>query len=780
MLLLALLSCREPLLQGELVEEDWAVRASQIDELLEVPCADLTGGDGPYEVLLDEATGTTVLLEAERAWIRGPFGLVSDRCWWLPDVGAGPAPDGLDCVFSDQQDGQCTADQDWPEGWEWSTPGAVDVAEWSAALAVEGTLLMADGATVHRLDLTPSHHDPVDEAESARTYRGLLPDEELEHRADAMAHQGELGHLVWDRDESRLYLRDGRTWEWVEDSDGEWKIPQGEGVLGANSRSWIFAVEGKAELYFDDEDAHHHRTHRLEPGQPLAAASAPDAGLGWILLEDGVQRVGWDEADQWWPTPGAQGLLLGRPDGPIPYAWGNEDGLGVLYRLEPDGVSVAWRLDEPLLGAGIGDEFQEIALVTAGPDGPHVTSWLDRALVDAVETDSVGLALAAFAETPRDGDYADVDSARSIADKLRICGGEQGDELVCCVHAARGQRLEHNLQWLGERLQEGDMAAVLGLNPTTLALSERCQDTSWAVETSLYPEAVDEWIHDHTDEASLGLFVHSAPYTAESWWVRCPDEDPEAVPERCWKQAVTEEDYTAFYELLVQAAALEPWTGREGPWRFLGGGYEGASVEGVPGWTDTFPELILPDGLPADRGLYFGLAGMDPRVSDVATKEMSPLDARQRPWMQGISLPPADWNAGGSQGVFWPGPSFALNRVHELGRSGLRLAEWTSLTDSRADWTTERYPGDEDPELMTRADFLALEHLIVTRNLALGSSVERWWTLHLQDLASLHAPALDEGWMDCSSTCDGASELDRFAERLQRWTGRITWSPVPP
>ena len=775
MLLLALLGCREPLLQGELVEEDWAVRASQIDELLEVPCADLSGGDGPYEVLLDEATGTTVLLEAERAWIRGPFGLVSDRCWWLPELGAGPAPEGMDCVFSGQQDGQCTADQDWPEGWEWSTPGVVEVPEWSAALAVEGTLLLADGATVHRLDLTPSHHDPVDDAESARTYRGLLPDEELEHRADALAH-GDGVHLLWDREASRIYSRSDQEVGGPLDDTYEVEVPSGDGVLGARGQTWVFATEGKAEILHDSLESQYHRQRRLEPGTPQDAVAHPGEGVAWVLLDDGVQRVG-EEEGVWWPTPGARGLLLGTE---TPYAWGDEDGLGVLYRLEPDGVAVAWHLDEPLLGAGIGEVFQEIALVTAGPDGPHVTSWLDRALVDQVEAGSVGLALAAFAETPRDGDYADVDSAKSIADKLHICGGEQGDELVCCVHAARGERLEHNLQWLGERLQEEDMAAVLGLNPTALALSERCQDTTWGAETFRYPVAVDQWIHDHTEEASLGLFVHSAPYTPESWWVRCPDEDPEAVPESCWKQPVTEEDYTAFYELLVQAAALEPWTGREAPWRFLGGGYEGASVEGVPGWTQTFPELVLPDGLPADRGLYFGLAGMDPRVPDVATKEMSPLDARQRPWMQEISLPPADWNAGGDQGVFWPGPSFALNRVHELGRSGLRLAEWTALTAHQTDWTTDRYPGEEDAELMTRADFLALEHLIVTRNLALGSSSRRWWTLHLQDLASLHAPALDEGWMDCGSTCDGDSELDRFAERLQRWNGTITWSPVPP
>ena len=84
--------------------------------------------------------------------------------------------------------------------------------------------------------------------------------------------------------------------------------------------------------------------------------------------------------------------------------------------------------------------------------------------------------------------------------------------------------------------------------------------------------------------------------------------------------------------------------------------------------------------------------------------------------------------------------------------------------------------GGERIELEPSGNFKSVEELRRTVINVPGQTE----VLHLQDLASLRSPALDEGWMDCPGPCDGDSELDRFLERLETWDGIVTWTALPP
>lgn len=714
--------------------EDWLVPASEVDSVLSVPCAGLEAEVGPIDVVVDEWSGMSLLVERDhgRVWIRDAFGVVSDRCWWLPESPTGEVLPDQDCVRSGLQSGQCTEQADAPDEFVFVTPG---VASTNRALgdatALDGTLMVWSEGLLRRLDLTPSAHEPVDLLEEERTYRQWLPSLVPE---DGGLAEGELASsrdalVGWNPDEGRLWVFSRDSARHTLASGRDRGAPEGPGAMHASGR-YAAVATAEALILFWDLDGRPRRDRiehpKLEEGV-LDVLVHPEGEYTWVLLPDGVLEFKGAEAEQWSSTPGAQGLLLGQQgDEVVAMAWGNEDDRGVLYRLQPDGRSLAQHLDARLLGAGIGDTFQELVLVTEGSEGlVHVSGMIDTHLVDALPPGSVGLAMVAFAESPRDEMLHDEAEALSTAAALSICPGLSGDELLCCVHEARAARLEEQLEWLDRRLEPtwpgGPAAVVLGLNPSVFEPSRYCALAD-PMELSL-PEILGSRMLDWSDRevGSSALFLHSAPYSPDSWWVGCPAVHPDEAGTECWQVEVSDQTYADFYQQLVDLSALEPWTGVEPDWTLLGGGYEGGNVPEVVGWPLVFPTLELPDGHTAEDGLFFGTAGMNPLVSPLATKELSPEDARLRPWSLPVGHPASQWDdaAGSSGGLYRPGLTSATPWLYESRRTGLVMADFLKWADPEADYTHELWRGDESPSIMDHADFALQEHNLVTRVLAL-------------------------------------------------------------
>lgn len=775
--------------EGRVVADAFLRDVSPVRAALAVPCADATGGHGSYDVAVDDRTGMTVLLdhEARRMWLRDAFGVVPDRCWWLPLEGADPDLPDQACAPGGHQLGTCGADATTPTNWRWLSPGVVE-ADGTDVAAVDGTALLPGPDGLARFDLTGTADPPIDPGESPATRLSYLSALDLPGNGGLIAASdtvvatyGDAGVAFFRRTDARRDLEDPL------DRSGA----RANGLLAAAADRFAVAADSGVDLWSSPDLHRERRDHRALRAGVRDVAIHPADGTPYVLVPDGVVAVGVKGASGFWPFAGGQGLFVGAPGGtPTVYAWGNDAEGGVIWRLDPDGTATAARTGPRLLGAGTGAYFQEIVLVEDG-DPPVVRGVIDQLHLDAIAPGTVGLALAAFVESPKDPEIADPAAASLDLEAVGGCPttapeGLEREHEVCCAQAARGERLDHQLQWLDDRMRGDDpIAVVLGVSPTAIATSRRCAavaDPAVAAFAEPVPAAIERWLGRWQPRgvASAAVFIHSSPFDPSSWWVGCPALWPQnAPPSTCWDVPKDDAHYRAFYDDVAQATSLAAW-GNEPDWRLLAGGY-GTEVPGGVSWPDVLPGLALPDGSPAEDGLFFGNLGMDPRAPAALSKELAPEDAVARAFPIVIQTPADRWDGGGTEtdGVYLPGQTLALEYLAEQRRSGLLMQEYIQHVSLGSDWADPTYAGDESLDVMTAADFALAEHYLVARVLAARDvGGPRFWTVHLGDLSRLRDQALYDGWIDCHDEACADTALDDFARQITGWQ-QVAWRPRP-
>ncbi|MBT3221837.1 MAG: hypothetical protein HN348_22395, partial [Proteobacteria bacterium] len=515
--------------EGTVVDEQWGIPVSEIGASLMIPCADVLGSSDSYNISIDDQSGWTVIHEEEtdRLWLRDPFGLVPDRCWWVP---AGPSevilPDGP-CISNGLQDGQCTGDDLDDERYRFSIPGvATAPGTITDFVVVDGILLAWADRSMQRLDLSPSDHDPVDDDEDNRTFHewlGTIAHPEIPGNSVQLA-AGSSSALLWDADEGRLYAQDRKTARRNFANAISKKAPKGEGVLAAGGAYAAIVTEQRAKIYrnLTSRIRSQTRDHSVLNDGVLHALINPETSELWVLTVEGVVGLPETGSKTWHSTPGARRLFLGRPAGEMTaYAWGNVDGLGVVYRLEDDGESTAFRLDSPLLGAGTGEVFQEIVTVTE-ESGKHVVrGWLDSRHIKEMAPNLVGLAVTAFVESPTETEVLNADSAQEELAGLQMsCEKDplltDDQNAICCAQQKRGEILEQQLTWLGDRMDPswpgGPVAMILAVNPTALIQSNLCDTIGAAHKTEALPLAIGNALDDWSEQISLAMQIHSSPF----------------------------------------------------------------------------------------------------------------------------------------------------------------------------------------------------------------------------------------------------------------------------
>jgi hypothetical protein len=729
--LLAVIGCQGPPL-GAVIDADWLVAASPVEASMEIACAGATAGSGRIDILVDDEGGWTYLHESgtDRIWLRDPTGLIPDRCWWLPGAATDGTPlPNAHCISNGLQDGQCTGDENVDSAWSFHTPGVVRTTQTPRRVdIVDGVLVALTGNGIERLDLTSSDHQPVDDSEGYRTYHRWL-DQGAARAGDTDFVVASGAAVVWDADDGKVRTVDRGSARRQLSTGEERSAPRGSGVMAA-AGDWAAIITTKRAqvLELGEKTKARRRDHAMLKDGVLDAALDPETGDLYVLTAEGTLLLPTTGRSHLYDTIGAEGLILGRPAGKATvYAWGNDPN-GVVYRLRPDGGAEVHHFDRTLQGAGVGKTFQEIVLAFEGAP-TRVSGWLDQEHIDAIAPGTISAGWAAFVETPRDED-ADEQRSQQLVDTLGLtCDAQQS--AACCVQSHRNQRVADNLRALT------DEPVILGVNPVAIDTAANCSQADLAT-------AIRE------ADLPLAILLHS----------------PAA-------EATSETELRSFYSDLVARAALgEP----EPEWTLLGGGYEGAGVPGIPAWPSVFPDLELPDGSLPDA-LYFGGAGMNPDVAAVAHKELAPLDARRRPFPVGVRTEVNDWDGVPDTDVtYLPGQTVALNWLYESHRSGLLFADFVVYADKDADWTTSAFRGEESPHTMDLADVTLNAHYLSARVIGHRETTpQRWWYMHLQDLADISSPALDDGWMQCDDSC----VISDLPTLLQGVESVITWAASP-
>jgi hypothetical protein len=787
-------ACTPPLPTGDLALEQWGVVASEVTSTLSLPCANVTGGTGQYKVVVDDYSGFTIFAEEATGdtWLRDPFGVVPDTCWWLPLANGTQSTlaNHYECVVNGLQDGTCDPNNP-PTGFDARTPGIVQISGPAPSLTTTfGVAFVADGSEIKRIDLTPSSNTfPDESARSMGQSIGTLPTEESLDEASAVAAT-EAAFVVWSQEEGALFLWSTRQLLGHLPKPSSAKAPRTAGTLVAEG---LFAAIGTNEGIWrydiTDPEGSISRDkvwHSALDGGLIDITVHPETGTVFALTDGGVISLLQDGSVGYHPTAGGEGLLLGRPNGiPTPYVWGNLDNHGVLYRLSDDNVSVQHDLEHTLLGAGVGRDFQEFALVSSINNQAVTHSLLDQQHLSAIPDGHIGLAMAAFIETPRDDEILSLDDALSVATEHNLCKGLSGTDLICCIQEMRADFAEPQLSWLDSRLDKG-AAIVLGLNPSAFAAASHCTQDGDKARTKAglaLPLLLDEWLTYWGDkgQVSPAVLLHNKPNDKHSFWLNCPEYTFDTAPDSCWSEEPTEESQREFYQALSNAAQLSPWTGREPTWSLIGGAFEGASGPDLPTWPEFYGEILLPDGTPNELGTYFGLLAMDPRNDGNEAKELAPVSASQR--AQPILV--TDRAVGWDQGInftgdlYFSGNTIALPWLYESRRSGLLLRDFTSYVNEAGQFETDAFIGDEHSRFMTHADFAIQLHYITTRVVAhIDTKVDRWWYFHLQNLNKIRETGIHEGWITCYDDCANDTALDHFISSVESWP-QISWQSQP-
>lgn len=776
---------------GEPISGDWLVTASEVRPSLDIPCAQISAAPTRLQIQIDDNSGYTIILEegSERVWLREPFGLIPNTCWWLPDGPAGEIsyPEE-DCFSTDAQYGDCTGEEDLSSNWLFRTPGVVIAASVpTTILAVDGTALLPTATSLERLDLTPTANEPIDNSETNRSFLSWLDPLSLPENTNKFQFALNNRVLVWwDQEAGDLQSVERRqSRRGIEETVG-YSAPRGDGILTAAGDFAVILASGTAHIYdrWEEKVRHRRRSHRLLK-EALDAVVDPELGTVFALVEDGVLALPDSGPRLFFSTPGAQELVLGRPNGkPTVYAWGNEDDSGVVYRLEEGGASTVHRLEQPILGMGTGEIFQEMVLAFDDEGTVRLQSFLDTHHRQAIASNPVKLALAAFVESPRDDLLNHADRAGELASALGACEGLEEEALVCCLHDRRASHLNAQLTWMDQHLN-GEFgepaAALLGLNPTALAQSIACDAAGYTEWAEHLPQVIANWATTWEERGvgSLALLLHTPPFTKAAGYVQCPEAW--APEDDCWQVEPNRDAINQHLAAMSSIASLSPWTGEEPSWSMLGGGYEGFGSTELPSWVALFPTLALPDSS-SPQGLYFGLGGMDPTVDQVAAKDLAPTDASRRPFPVPLGPNPIAWDDsdGQDRGTYYPGQTYALPWLYESRNSGLLFVDFTTLSHPLIDWNSDDFPGPESPKTFDEADSALALHYLITRVLAhRETGLDRWWYLHLHDLSSLANPQFDQGWVHTDDQSEEDSAIHSIISNIQLWSDFIVWSPTP-
>lgn len=534
-----LLACAPSFLpDGTVVDGAFLLPASEVIAALDVPCRDLRGGVGPYTVSIDDRTGFTLLLDTSTGalWVRDPFGTISDRCWWIPRAGADSMFPRQDCAPDGRQHGTCDADADAPDRWRFLSPGvAVPDAIPSDLEAVDGTALIPSDHGLLRFDVSETADPPVDPREDPSTRLDWLDPLDLpDGWTDVRIAAAEQATVLYEPHRGRIaFYKRTDSRRSLEDAIAERSAPA-NGVVAALGDAAVVASRGRIDVWsdLDGDPTRDRRDHRALRGGVRDAAVDPGTGWAYAIVDDGVIALSDRGAAGFWPIPGAEGLFVGHPGGSTAvYAWGNDDAGGVVWRLGADGTATAAHTGPRLLGAGVGAVFQEIVLVEDG-DPPTVRGVIDDAHLAAIPDGAVHIALAAFIESPKDPDLLDPQAAITELSAIGGCPtapppGEESKYLVCCAQGERGRLAAEQLAWLDAKLR-GDhpLAVVLGVNPSSLHVSELCDATDDPTMSALgdrLPTVVADRLSawEGRGVGSAAVFLHSSPYEPTSWWVGC-------------------------------------------------------------------------------------------------------------------------------------------------------------------------------------------------------------------------------------------------------------------
>jgi hypothetical protein len=433
---------------------------------------------------------------------------------------------------------------------------------------------------------------------------------------------------------------------------------------------------------------------------------------------------------------------------------------------------------------GTGEIFQEIVIATAADEQVQLVSYLDQNHRTSLTGNPLTLAIAAFVESPRDHFLNQEDKAASLALTLDgACDDLSAEALVCCVHHNRALHLEAQLSWFDQHLSgvtTSPAAVLLGVNPSAIAQSIACEAAGYPEWAQTLPQVTAHWANEweSTGVGSLALLLHTPPFVESAGYVQCTESwNP---TEDCWKIEPNTDSINAHFTRLSEIARLSSWTDSSPYWSMLGGGYEGFGGTDLPSWTDLFPTIALPDSHPP-KGLYFGLAGMNPLMNEVAAKDLAPTDTTKRAFPTELGPSPMEWDRddGQGRGLYYPGQTFALPWLYESRRSGLLFVDFNTLSHPFIDWSSDQYPGQEGPTRIDYADAALELHYLITRNLAhRESSAGRWTYIHLHDLSSLSNPYFD-AWATKGDPAKEETALHYLKENIDAWNDVITWKPTP-
>ncbi len=493
---------------------------------LQSACADGEAA-APFHVTVSDIDASTYVAEpdAGRIWVRGPFGIVADRCYWVsvdsdrpgwPDDGSRP-----ECFVDDLlQDGTCSGEADAPDGWLFLHGGFIDVPGLRGRLAVHERLAYAwagsDTNYLRVVDLLPDD-DGCPEGQAARTVHQVLYSLDVPAGYNGFTE----GDLAVDG-QGRFLL----SLSPVDDQLGIWDLPLScthgsamaaprvrvdlpctpDGPLAVDpdgDRVFALCASQAALVTVSDLGAAEPQVSKrsisaarggmslaYEPVSDTVWIAAPEAGDGKV-----VQVPASGGAVTTYDVPGASAVAVGETrvgderTGRV-YAIGG--GRTALYRFDPlTREALVQDLGQWLWGLDVGREMQEIAVVVQDEDGRMaLRSFVDRDHLDAQAAGALKLMVATFLEVPRD---TQLDDATAIdaelaaenhycADLDQVTAGwppfDRSMYQVCCVQRARADQLEANLDYV-DRLVDatgaaGEVPVLLGVNPTVLLQSAHC------------------------------------------------------------------------------------------------------------------------------------------------------------------------------------------------------------------------------------------------------------------------------------------------------------------
>lgn len=607
----------------EAEEGTFLVDPAGMDATLGSVCAPPEPIGGPFWVTVSSFTGASYVAEPEgnRIWIRNPFGLVSDQCYWVStesDRPGWPEDEPRPACFSNDlvQDGSCAGEAHVPDdgGWLFVHGGFVEIPGLSGRLATHGRTAVAWTAAGHPLlrvvDLAPDD-DGCPEDQRSWTHHRLLYSLEVPEDAWGFA-EGDLaidGSGRWlvaaSPDDKQLAI-----WELPVPCDSNAVMPAPRTVeLGckpdgpiavdpAGDRVFALCTQASTVATISELSADEPTVQRriLSLRRPSDLAYEPVTDTVWVASPAGGKVRGFPAGGGsavTFAAPGATRLAVGETrtaDGSLGrvYATGSEpDGV---YRIDPVAETALFQpFDEPVLAIGAGRELQEIVLVTerAQADGQSlypVASFVDADHLAAQREDSLRLFAAAFLEYPRDPQLGELSGQpQEVAVEPDACADMDSETLgwpsldrvmyqLCCLQAARADQVATNLEYLERALLDGipgeDRAEMLfGINPTSLLQSSHCVHASLELERDVLAqqglpllETVGEEIGALAERGDTlpVMLVHTSADSEDQIPYTCPEYwRPDEEEVDCDTEVSDQEAFESFLGDLFATAALE-------------------------------------------------------------------------------------------------------------------------------------------------------------------------------------------------------------------------------